>query len=196
MIYDCLRKVEHLMARFDLFRDLLPRSAALAAEKGHEYLDSFHCFDVLARDYGDSDAVRPALGAQRASAVDSILWSLVRVEAPLQDVADVTPAFLFMADSVAADAYCLGRWQPTVAHLSLFFLTRPTCIPYTVHEKLGVNRTEAIHKIAVECVDGSPQYAEAVAQYYLGLHDCLRAVAQDRFKYGRVIWDTRERPPS
>lgn len=163
-----------LMERYPLFADLLPRAAQLAANKGHIYLDTYHCFLALVRDYATrSPIVAAALGNRSYSDFDQTAWAMIKTEPPIEAVSDVTPLLSEMMCTILADASVLGCGEDLMLPLVMFFVARPGNAMYSVYGRLKLDREEICVNIARATAFDSTDW---IIEYYIGLNKLLTAV--------------------
>jgi len=162
------------------FKDLVPKVAAIAVEKGHRCLGNIHWFAALLR---DPKAV-PWIPTSLATRWEEELWQVVRAREPVPMITEVVHDLFYMFNASAADAYFLGSLQPQIRHTFLFFLTRPNCAASAVFDRQGVDRKDLIVKVAE---DTEKDKADVFVNYYMRIHEALVATKAEQKRYARRL---------
>lgn len=150
--------------------ELLPRAVERAYEHGSGSVDNWHCMIAILREEAESPIVKAALCGVEAAEFERALLDEFEASRPTE-VHRISPRLWYMIYSAGNDTFWVGILKIRLAHVLLFFLTRPACMPYGIWDKLKIDRQKAI----AGCVQAS-EFVEkdCIIAYYTGLHDVLQ----------------------
>ncbi len=165
---------ESITSDNEFFRTFLNATISKAAEKGHVKCADFHSLSALATDYLQSGQ---AVGVvtRVITDLDKTVWSMIKTYAPISQPQTISHRLWYLVHSVCADAQALQLGAVSVAHVTMYFLTRPNVL-WDIIQNRDIDRLRLLKETCDAAWPNSPVHPY---RYYAALSDelgCLEAI--------------------